>query len=168
MLDDTRPWLDAGASDRLSHLINELSRELKRALQIRLMEHNVSHGFWPYLRVLWERDEVTQRELSELVGLTEPTTHSALVAMEKLGYVERYRLPDNMRKTYVQLTEKGRALKDALVPIADELNAVAVKGVSAADVEVVRRVVVLMKRNLQKHEVEMQLSMPPLRKMTIT
>ncbi|WP_408206803.1 MarR family transcriptional regulator [Paraburkholderia sediminicola] len=66
-----------------------------RALQMRLTEHTVSFGHWTLLRILWERDGLTQRELSLQAGVMEPTTFAAMKAMETLGYVERRQMPDN-------------------------------------------------------------------------
>ena len=58
-------------------------------------EHSVSFGHWAFLRILWERDGLNQRELSDQAGVMEPTTFSAIQAMEKLGYVTRVQRPDN-------------------------------------------------------------------------
>ncbi len=87
--DDTRillkHWREAVPDDRLAHLVKDATRALVRALQIRLTEHAVSFGHWTFLRILWARDGVTQRELSAQAGVMEPTTFAALKAMEALG-----------------------------------------------------------------------------------
>ena len=80
-------WRDAVPEDRLAHLIKDATRALVRGLQIRLVRHNVSFGHWTFLRILWETDGLTQRELSEQAGVMEPTTFAAVKAMEALGYV---------------------------------------------------------------------------------
>ena len=80
-----RHWQKAVPNDRLAHLVKDATRALLRALQMRLAEHSVSIGHWTFLRVLWEADGITQRELSEQAGVMEPTTLSALKTMEKLG-----------------------------------------------------------------------------------
>ena len=56
---------------------------------MRLAEHQVAFGHWAFLRILWETDGLTQRELSVQAGVMEPTTFAAIKAMEKLGYVAR-------------------------------------------------------------------------------
>ena len=56
-----------------------------RALQARLAAHGVTFGHWTFLRILWEGDGLTQRELSDEAGVMEPTTFAALKAMERLG-----------------------------------------------------------------------------------
>src|SRR3982751_304659 len=106
--DILRHWREAVPNDRLAHLVKDATRALVRALQVRLVEHDVSFGHWTFLRVLWEHDGLTQRELSAQAGVMEPTTFSALQAMQKLGYVERRRLADNRKNVYVFLTPRGR------------------------------------------------------------
>ena len=123
-----------------------------RELQGRLVEHGVSFGHWTFLRILWDRDGLTQRELSDEAGVSEPSTNAAIKAMEGLGYVTRKRLPDNRKNIYVRLTPKGRALKVKLVPLAKAVNRDAVRGVTAKDVETARRVLLAVKENLRKIE----------------
>ena len=84
-----RHWRDAVPNDRLAHLVKHAARGLARALQMRLTEHAVSYGHWTFLRILWESEGLTQRQLSDQAGVMEPTTFSALGAMEKRGYVVR-------------------------------------------------------------------------------
>ena len=84
----------------------------------------------------------------------EPTTSSALGAMEKLGYVRRERRPDNRKNVHVFLTPKGKALRRKLVPLAEEVNDVAVRGASAADVAATRRTLLVMVENLARDELQ--------------
>jgi DNA-binding MarR family transcriptional regulator len=134
--------------DRLAHIVREAARARVRALTVRLAEHNVPFGHWAFLRILWEADGLTQRELSEQAGVMEPTTYAALQSMEKLGYVARKQTAENRKNVYVYLTAKGRALKAKLVPLAKEVNEVAVRGAPAGDVAATRRTLVAMIENL--------------------
>src|SRR6476620_12789386 len=86
-----RHWHDTVPQDRLAHLVKDATRSMVRALQMRLAEHEVSFGHWTFLRILWETDGLTQRELSEQAGVMAPTTFSALSSRERLGYVVRRR-----------------------------------------------------------------------------
>src|SRR5688572_1485998 len=74
--DDTqailRHWREAVPNDRLAHLVKDATRALLRALQMRLTAHSVSLGHWTFLRILWEKDGLTQKELSERAGVMEP------------------------------------------------------------------------------------------------
>ncbi|MDB5775429.1 MAG: transcriptional regulator MarR family [Herbaspirillum sp.] len=146
-------WQEVGLDDRLAHLIMDSSRALVRALQIRLIKHSTSFGHWRFLRVLWEKDGLTQRALSEQVGVMEPTTYAAIIAMEKLGYIERKQLAENKRNNYIFLTPAGRALKKKLVPLAEEVNDVAVRGITDVDVKTTRNVLFAMIENLAADEI---------------
>lgn len=137
-------WREAVPNDRLAHLVRDAARGLTRALQLRLAAHEVSFGHWSFLRILWERDGITQRDLSVQAGLMEPTTHSALLRMEELGYVTRRHPEGNRRKLHIFLTEEGRRLKQVLVPLAEEVNRIAVAGCAPAEVETTRRVLLAM------------------------
>ena len=147
-----RHWREAVPDDRLAHLVKDATRAYARALQLRLLEHSVSFGHWSFLRILWVRDRLTQRELSMEAGVMEPTTHAAVNAMEKLGYVERKRGQDDRRNTHIHLTTTGKRLKAKLVPLAIEVNEVAVKGVAANDIAAVRRVLLAVIENLATDE----------------
>jgi DNA-binding MarR family transcriptional regulator len=148
-------WHEAVPDDRLAHLVKDAWRGLTRAFQTRLSEHSVLFGHWVFLRILWEKDGLTQTELSEEAGLMTPTTFSALKTMERLGYIYRQRRPDNRKKIYIFLTPKGRALKDDLIPLAEEVNAIAVRGVPAAQVAEARRTLLAMIENLAQDEIDL-------------
>ena len=148
-----RHWREAVPDDRLAHLVKDATRALIRALQTRLAEHEVSFGHWAFLRVLWERDGITQRSLSEEVGVMEPTTFAAVKAMEELGYVSRRQARENRKNVYVHLTPAGRALKARLVPLAEEVNRVAVAGLPASEVARVRNALLMIIENLARDEV---------------
>jgi DNA-binding MarR family transcriptional regulator len=78
----------------------------------------------------------------------EPTTFSAIKNMEALGYVERRQLLDNKKNMYVFLTPLGRSLKKKLIPLAEEANHVSIQGVSAADIQTTRQVLLAILNNL--------------------
>jgi len=139
--------------DRLAHLVKDAARAFVRALQTKLSEHDVSFGHWTFLRVLWEHDGLAQKALSREVGVMEPTTFTAATAMERLGYVERRRRPDNRKNIHVHLTRKGRALKRKLVPLAEEVNRLGVRGIDPAQLVVVRNVLLAIIANLASAEV---------------
>jgi DNA-binding MarR family transcriptional regulator len=148
-----RHWQEAVPNDRLAHLVKHAARGLARALQMRLTEHGVSYGHWTFLRILWESEGLTQRELSARAGVMEPTTFSALKAMEKRGYIARRQSPHSRKEIDVYLTAKGRALKAKLVPLAEDVNEVALRGVASADIAATRRVLLALVENLAADEV---------------
>jgi MarR family transcriptional regulator, organic hydroperoxide resistance regulator len=147
-----RHWREAVPDDRLAHLVKDATRALVRALQDRLARHKVPFGHWTFLRILWEHDGLTQSALSSEAGVMEPTTFTALKTMEKLGYIRRRQAPGNRKNVYVFLTPKGRALKAKLVPVAEEVNRVAVSGLSRDDVARTRGNLITIIENLARDE----------------
>jgi DNA-binding MarR family transcriptional regulator len=121
-----------------------------RALQWRLAAHGVSFVHWTFLRILWARDGLTQRELSDQAGVTAPTTVAAIRAMEKLGYVSRSQTSANRKNIYVHLTPKGRALRAKLVPLAEEVNEIGLRGVSAEERAATQRTLLAIIDNVSR------------------
>jgi MarR family transcriptional regulator, organic hydroperoxide resistance regulator len=92
-----------------------------------LDKRKIPIAHWYYLRVLAERGELNQLELSRRVGIASTTAVPALDAMEKRGLLKRVRDPNDRRKYFVRLTEKGRGVVDELFP---ELLAMIEKSIS--------------------------------------
>ena len=145
-------WHEAVPNDRMAHLVKDSARSFLRSLQARLAAEGVSLGHWTFLRILWERDGLTQREMSQEAGVMEPTTVVALRAMEELGYIKRERLPDNRKNIYVYLTSRGKALKKKLVPLAEEVNTLAMRALKPSDIETTRRCLLVMLDNLAQDD----------------
>jgi DNA-binding MarR family transcriptional regulator len=119
-----QPLIDT--SDRLAHLVKDAGKSLARALQIRLAERSIAYGHWTFLRILWKHDGVSQTELSRLAGVMTPSTFAAVTSMEKLGYLVRRQKPGNKKKVHISLTPLGKALERELVPLAIEVNNIAI------------------------------------------
>src|SRR4029077_7459511 len=107
-----RHWQEAVPNDRLAHLVKHAARSFARALQMRLAVHSVSYGHWSFLRILWESEGLTQRQLSGQAGGMEPTTFWAHNARQGLGCVGPNPAPTSRKEVHVYLTRRGRALKN--------------------------------------------------------
>ncbi|MBU7442634.1 MarR family winged helix-turn-helix transcriptional regulator [Paraburkholderia fungorum] len=136
--------------ERIAHLVKDAYRGLSSALQARLKAHGVMYGHWTFLRILWQTDGITQRQLSEQAGVKEPTTFSALQSMEKLGCVTRHKMPDNRKQVRVFLTTKGASLRALLVPAAEEVNDIALAGIPAKNVAITRETLLAIIDNLAR------------------
>ncbi len=149
-MDDTKNLLE----ERLAHLTRHAARGYTRSLQRRLAGLDMTFGQWIFLRVLWDEDGLTQRVLSQRAQLTEPTTHTALVKLESLGYVKRKTLKGNNRRQHVFLTRRGRAARKVLEPLAVETNDIATKGLSDKDINALRKSLLVIIENLAADEAD--------------
>ncbi len=132
----------------VGYLVRETHRAFLRALGARVSRHRVSIGMWYFLRALWEEDGLTQRELSRRVRMMEPTTATALESMERRGLISRTRNSADRRKINIHLTDEGRQLREVLLPYAMEVNRVALAGISAKKIPLLREQLDRIKRNL--------------------
>ncbi len=110
--------------------IRQTNRLVSRYLQQKIAPYGLTLGMWYFLRALWNEDGLTQRELSVIVGTMEPTTLTAIRAMERAGLVRREQNKDDRRKLNIYLTERGHALKPQLLPLAKAVVDDAVSGFS--------------------------------------
>ena len=147
-----RRWQESQPRDRLAHLVKDTARAFDRALQGRLAVHGVSIGHWFFLRVLWKTDGLTQRELAREAGVMDSTAFIALRAMAGRGYVVRRPVACDRRKKGVFLTARGRALERKLVPLAVEVNAIAVRAIAPRQVAATRETLIALLANLAADE----------------
>jgi len=136
--------------ESMGYLVRRTFRAFTHALEIRLSRHDVTISMWFFLRLLWEGDGRTQKELAEELGLSQPTTVSAMDTLEKRGLIRRVRNTDDRRKVNIHLTRSGKQLKSKLIGYAEEVNAVALAGMSPKDVAQARKLLLAMNRALAK------------------
>jgi hypothetical protein len=72
--------------------------------------------------------------------------------MAQRGYITRQRNPQSRKEMQVFLTPQGRALRAKLVPLAEEVNDVALRGVAPADIAATRRTLLALIENLAADE----------------
>src|SRR5882757_9689973 len=94
-----------------------------------LDKENISISHWFYLRVLAERGELNQLELSRRVGIASTTAVPALDSMESRGLLKRTRDPEDRRKYYVGLTAEGRRLVEKLMPEIIDMITTSLEGI---------------------------------------
>jgi DNA-binding MarR family transcriptional regulator len=135
-------------ADSVGYQVRRTHRALQRFLQLKIEPHGVTLGMWYFLRALWHEDGLNQRELSRRVGTMEPTTLSAILNMEKKGFVRRVQNKVDRRKLHVHLTPKGRALKTKLIPLAREVVATAVQSLSRKEIKQMLDGLVEVQKNL--------------------
>lgn len=117
---------EAGAGpaleDSLGFLICDTARYVKRVLYARLAPYGIPGSCWFVLRALWQRDGVSQRELSAMLGLAEPALMMTLRTMERLGLVTRERDEADKRRISILLTQRARDMQEELLGVAAEVN----------------------------------------------
>ena len=117
----------------IGYVIRQAHQLFIQSLEARLSPYGLSSAMYFFLRLLWEHDGITQREISEKLGLTPPTTVSAMDNLEGKGLIKRSRNTEDRRKVNIFLTKRGRDLETKLRQRAVEVNDVALAEISPAD-----------------------------------
>lgn len=142
------PYLDPMHS--MGYLTRVNFREYSKLLEQLTLQHGVSAAQWRLLRVLWEKDNITQRELSDLAGLREASTVQTVRNLVNAGLAKRSRSTTDKRKLFVTLTPKARRLRAKLMPAVVEVNEVALEGIDPEEVAIARKVLSQSYANLCK------------------
>jgi MarR family transcriptional regulator, organic hydroperoxide resistance regulator len=113
-----------------------------------LDRESIPMAYWYYLRVLAERGEINQLELSKRVGIASTTAVPALDYLEKRGLVKRVRDPNDRRKYFVILQDEGKRLVDDMLPVLTEMMSESLDGISQRDMRAFWKVMHQIEANL--------------------
>lgn len=125
--------LSQSIDESIGFLVCDTARYIKRGLYARIGPHGIRGGSWFFLRVLWQGDGITQRELSQRLGLMEPSVLEMLRIMEKDGLVRRERSATDRRKVHIYLTDRARTLEPKLMGIAGAVNTMMLGSMTQAE-----------------------------------
>lgn len=120
-------------------LIAVARRRIKQAVLARAARHGISpQQFW-ILVGLRERRAASQSELAERMHVDAPTASRVLATLVRRRLVRVEQDPDDRRRARVHLTRAGEELAGELAGIAGVIRAAMVEGMSAAELEALRR-----------------------------
>ena len=149
---------DASLEHSLGAQVRRTERALHRLLQHHLAAHDVPVGMWYFLRVLWEEDGLSQRELAARVHATPAATAEQLSNMEARALLVRRPSNTDRRSKTVHLTEQGRALRDVLMRYPREIEDHAFQGLSVAETSFLHICLARIRRNLDEYEARLDVS----------
>jgi DNA-binding MarR family transcriptional regulator len=122
-------------STSLGYQVNHLARLFGAALHRRIAPLGVVPGQFAQLLALFEQDRLTQRELCDRVRIEQPTMANTLQRMERDALVRREPDPADGRRSHVVLTAHARDLRAPLTVAAQDVNAVATRGLTGPEIE---------------------------------
>ncbi len=93
------------------------AKELVRRYGPYLKELNLTYTQYIVMMVLWEREQVSSRELAACLHLDYGTLTPVLKRLDQAGYLTRARAPEDERLLRLSLTPEGKALREKAVAI---------------------------------------------------
>lgn len=116
------------SSDEALKLDNQLcfalyvcSKEIIRKYKPLLEPLHLTYTGYIAMLALWEKDDVTVKELGERLTLDSGTLTPLLKKLERLSYIDRIRSSNDERNVHVRLTNQGRALKKEAAHVPEQM-----------------------------------------------
>ena len=127
-------------SDYLPYLINRVGSALvARFTADALAARNLTIDMWRVLVALSNNGGQRQIDLAGLTSIDTSTLSRLVTRLVRRGLVTRIRSERSSREVLVRLTANGKALVGRLIPIALRLEAVAMAGIAARDLNTTKR-----------------------------
>lgn len=107
--------------NQLCFPVYKANRLILRAYQPLLEAMDLTYPQYLVLMVLWEHEELSVKEIGELLMLNTNTLTPLLKRLQKRELLSRERSRSDERKVVIRLTEAGRALREQAVDIPEKL-----------------------------------------------
>ena len=131
----------------LTQVIGARDRELTQGLR----EFGLRVPEWRALAALYARQRCTMSDLADLATIDRTTLTRTVDRMQDAGWLSRLPDSDDMRVTRLALTAQGRKLFEKVWPTVARLNELALSGLSASQIDALRKVLGQMKDNLEAY-----------------
>ena len=97
------------------------SREVIKLYKPFLDEYNLTYTQYITMLVLWEDEKITIKELCKKLYLDSGTITPVIKKLEAMGLLIKYRDKSDERIVNVELTDKGRELKEEIVKVPEQV-----------------------------------------------
>lgn len=112
------------------------TRTSQTALDAVLREYDLGSGQWYALHHLATEGPLTQRDLTERLGVERATVSGIVSILARKGLVEQTSVPGDARLRQVELTDIGRQRCEEIPDPIRHLSAVAFAGIDQVDLDV--------------------------------
>jgi MarR family transcriptional regulator, transcriptional regulator for hemolysin len=113
-----------------------------------MQPYGLTRAQWRVLGALFRKDGLTQRELCDRLELGAVTLSGLIDRLEAQGWAQRREDPKDRRVKRVWLTDQVRDIQDTMNGRANELNRMALKGLSRQQIDDLVNMLKLVKGNL--------------------
>ena len=131
----------------LTQVIGARDRELSQGLK----EYGLRVPEWRALGALYARQHCTMGELAELATIDRTTLTRTVDRMGEAGWLSRRADDADMRVTRLALSAAGRRMFDRIWPKVQQLNALALDGLTRGEIESMRKILARMRANLEDY-----------------
>ena len=98
-----------------------VSREIIKLYKPLLDKHNLTYTQYIAMLVMWEEEKILFKELGKKLHLDAGTLTPVVKKLESMDLVTKYRNKEDDRLVTVELTEKGRLLKEDILDVPEKM-----------------------------------------------
>lgn len=98
-----------------------LSREVIKLYKPLLDKFNLTYTQYITMLVMWEEEKMNFKELGNRLHLDSGTLTPVIKKLESTGLIIKYRNKEDDRTVTVELTEKGKLMKEDILEVPEQL-----------------------------------------------
>ncbi|MDY2883270.1 MAG: MarR family transcriptional regulator [Romboutsia timonensis] len=107
--------------NQLCFSLYAVSREIIKLYKPLLDKHNLTYTQYIAMLVMWEEEKILFKELGKKLHLDSGTLTPVVKKLESMDLVTKYRNKEDDRLVTVELTEKGRLLKEDILDVPEKM-----------------------------------------------
>ena len=122
---------------------------ISRLLNFHLKPYKLTAEQWTVLKRLDQLGEMSQTKLSEETSKDQATLTKILDLLERNGFIQRVKNPNDRRSFLICITDAGRKLTNELYDVVGDLFEKVTANLSKQELESYQKVLVEIRKNIQ-------------------
>lgn len=133
----------------IGYLLNTSARLLKRNLDSKLIEFDITTSQWAVLKLLSVESTLTQAQIAEKLNSDRATSGSVIERLIKKELLLKRTNSSDRRAFDISLSQKGIDIVESLTKLAVESNQQALQGITECEVNTLYKVLKQITNNLE-------------------
>lgn len=97
------------------------SREVIKIYKPLLDKYGLTYTQYIAMLVVWEYEKITVKEMGQKLHLDSGTLTPVLKKLQSMDLIDKYRDKNDDRVVIVEVSEKGRELKDKIIDVPEQM-----------------------------------------------
>lgn len=119
----------------LGYLLNTSARLIKRKLDAQLSDYRLTTSQWAVLKILSMDNNLSQAEIAEKTSTDRATCGAVIDKLIEKQMVQKVLSESDRRSYIVSIMQDGLSAVSVVTSLAEEINAVALHGLTDADID---------------------------------
>jgi MarR family transcriptional regulator, organic hydroperoxide resistance regulator len=136
--------------DYVSIKIHKTDLNLTSFIKTKLEPYNLAPEQNLIMMLLWEQEGLTQNQLVEYLNKDKTNIARMASSLEKKGFIRRVHCNDDRRSVRLYLTENGKSLGEAVLPITERFNEIVTSGMTKEELVQLERLLSKINSNIKK------------------